>query len=51
MTTLALISAGVTSTGGVTALAVSRLCGKNDENKQMDMNKDEERKTWRSRRH
>ena len=33
MTTLALVTAGVTSTGGITALVVSRLRSKNNRNK------------------
>src|SRR5216684_1635597 len=37
MATLALVTAGVTSTGGITTLVVSRLLSKNNRNKERDM--------------
>jgi hypothetical protein len=37
MTTLAFVTASVTSTGGITALVVSRLRSKNNRNKERDM--------------
>ena len=38
LASVAWVAAGVTSTGGVAALVVSRLRGKNDRNKEMDKN-------------
>ena len=40
MTSLALVTAGVTSTGGITAMVVSRLGSTNDQTKETE--------TWRS---
>jgi hypothetical protein len=45
LTTLALIAAGVTSTGGVTTLVVSRFRRKNDRNQQTEIDRDR-RETW-----
>jgi hypothetical protein len=44
-TTLAWITAGVTSTGGVTTLVVARLRSKNNRNTDSDSDKSKERET------
>ena len=42
LASVAWMAAGVTSTGGAAALVVSRLRDKNDRNKEMDTDKDQE---------
>jgi hypothetical protein len=45
-TTLAWITAGATSMGGITTLVVNRLRSKNNRNKESDIDKNQEGETW-----
>jgi len=46
LSSVALITAGVTSTGGIATLVVSRLRRNNQTTYEKDLDKNEERETW-----
>ena len=46
VSTAALITAGVTSTGGIATLVVSRLRSNKQTNNESELHKSEERETW-----
>ena len=46
LSSVALITAGVTSTGGIATLVVSRLRRNNQTTCERDLDKNEERETW-----